>query len=74
MLLYVDGLVLLAASSSDLKTGLEELERVRRKWGMAVNYPKTEAVGVWPARRRRRHDPGWIQQFICVGTEQHCAG
>ena len=28
----------------DLTTALEELERITRKWGMVVNYPKTEAV------------------------------
>ena len=44
MLLYADGRVLLAPNSSDLKTTLKELERVARKWGMAGNYPKTEAV------------------------------
>ena len=42
MLLYADDLVLLAPSRSDLT--LEELERITRKWGMMVNYPKTEAV------------------------------
>jgi len=44
MLLYADDLVLLAPSRSDLTTALEELERITRKWGMVVNYPKTEAV------------------------------
>ena len=44
MLLYVDDLVLLAPSRSDLTTALEELERITRKWGMVVNYPKIEAV------------------------------
>ena len=44
MLLYVDDLVLLAPSRSDLKTALEELERITREWGMVVNYPKTKAV------------------------------
>ena len=44
MLLYADDLVLLAHSCSDLKTALEELERITREWGMVVNYPKTEAV------------------------------
>ena len=44
MLLYADDLVLLAPSRPDLKTALEELERITRKWGMAVNYPKTEAM------------------------------
>ena len=44
MLLYADDLVLLAPSRSDLTTALEELERITRKWGMMVNYPKTEAV------------------------------
>ena len=39
--IYADDLVLLAPSRSDLTTALEELER---KWGMVVNYPKTEAV------------------------------
>ena len=29
---------------SDLTTALEELERITRKWGMVVNYPKTESV------------------------------
>ena len=43
MLLYADGRVLLAPNSSDLKTTLKELERVARKWGMALNNPKTEA-------------------------------
>ena len=41
MLLYADDLVLLAPSRSDLTTALEELERITRKWGMVVNYPKT---------------------------------
>ena len=45
---------------SDLTTALEELERITRKWGMMVNYPKTEAVVF--AARRRRQDPSWIQQ------------
>ena len=36
--------MLLAPSRSDLKTALEELERITREWGMVVNYPKTEAV------------------------------
>ena len=44
MLLYDDDRVLLAPSRSDLKTALEELERMTREWGMVVNYPKTEAV------------------------------
>ena len=44
MLLYRDDLVLLAHNRSDLKTALEELERITKEWGMAVNYPKTEAV------------------------------
>ena len=44
MLLYADDLVLLAPSRSDLTTALEELERITRKWGMVVNYPRTEAV------------------------------
>ena len=46
MLLYVDDLVLLAPNSAILKTALEELERVIRKWGMVINYPKTEAMVV----------------------------
>ena len=55
MLLYVDDLVLLAPSRSDLTTALEELERIMREWGMAVNYPKTEAEGGGcPARCRHR--------------------
>ena len=44
MLLYADDLVLLAPSRSDLKTALKELERITREWGMADNYPKTQAV------------------------------
>ena len=36
--------LLLAPSRSDLTTALEELERITRKWGMVVNYPKTEAL------------------------------
>ena len=51
MLLYADDLVLLAPSRSDLKTALEELERITREWGMAVNYPKTEAVVFGPFGR-----------------------
>ena len=43
-LLYADDLVLLAPSRSDLKTALEDLERITREWGIVVNYPKTEAV------------------------------
>ena len=36
--------MLLAPSRSDLKTALEELERITREWGMVVTYPKSEAV------------------------------
>ena len=49
MLLYANDLVLLAPNSSDLKTALEELERVARMWCMAVNYPNTEAALGLPA-------------------------
>ena len=44
MLFYADDPVLLAPNSSHHKTALEKLRRVARKWGMAGNYPKTEAV------------------------------
>ena len=44
MLLYAEDLGLLAPGRSDLKTALEELERITREWSMAINYPKTEAM------------------------------
>ena len=53
--------VQLAPSSSDRKTAPKELERVVRKWGMAVNYPKTEAVvfGLPPLPRSKLDPTGW---------------
>ena len=75
--LYTNDLMLLAPNSSDLKTALMELERVVRKWGMAVNYPKSPCPRqkICPAsrrRRHRRHDPSWIQQRGSQASVQVC--
>ena len=37
-------LLLLVSCRSIFQSALEELERITREWGMAVNYSKTEAV------------------------------
>ena len=46
MLIYADGLVLLAPDSQSLETALLVLDQVARKWAMSVNYDKRIGVVV----------------------------
>ena len=73
MLFYADDPVLLAPNSSHHKTALEKLRRVARKWGMAVNYLKTEAVvfALPATAAAASYDPSWIQQRGSQASSMH---